>query len=452
MSKTKLYIIHGWTYTVAPWEKTIELLEKKGVKVEMLHVPGLTTSSKKVWTIEEYVKWADRNIPDNAIALGHSNGGRILLNLCSEKPEKLQQLILLDSAGVYEASSKRDLARSVSKKLSFLKKVPGLTKVWHKVTGATDYAKAPQNMKETLANMLESDKKLDLTKVTTPTSILWGEADTVTPPRQATVMHTKIPNNTLKLYPDWTHAPYISHPSELAKAILEVLQQPPETKPMVEETVSDTTKVSAALAIRRAEKPTLKASSEPNTVAPDVPTKLTLRKEGRPTEGMVVSDDEAAAVKYETKVTKKPKRITNTAKFSASAGIRKALGRKQVPDTDVARSSASASLKRSDSPKEVDDAKSRSAALAIRKSEEKKTSEPKEATKEAPVVLPEDVVFVELEPVIPVGMISSADVPETKSRRKPKSGVKKSKANNVTDEMKVANVDTDGQFSGEDAQ
>lgn len=416
MSKTKLYIIHGWTYTVAPWEKTIELLEKKDVGVEMLHVPGLTTSSKKVWTIEEYVKWADRNLPDGAVALGHSNGGRILLNLCSENPAKLKQLILLDSAGVYEVSSKRDVARSLSKKLSFLKKVPGLTKVWHKLTGATDYAKAPQNMKETLSNMLESDKKLDLTKVTTPTSILWGEADTVTPPRQAEVMHEKIPNNTLELYPDWTHAPYISHPAELAKAILKVLKQPPEARPVVEETVSDTTKVSAALAIKRAEKPTLRASGESNSVAPDVPTKLTLRKEGSPTEGMVVSDAEGAAVKYEAKVTRQAKKVTDTAKISASAGFRKALSRRKTPDTDAARSSASASLKKSDSPKEIDDAKTRSAALAIKKGNTK-TDEPK-----APVI-PEDVSFVELEPVVPAGIISSADVPDTKSRRKAKSKV-----------------------------
>ena len=81
MKKPVLYIIHGWTYTVAPWEQTIKLLEKQGFKVEMLHVPGLTTSSRKVWTIAEYVKWADRNLPAGAVALGHSNGGRILLNL-----------------------------------------------------------------------------------------------------------------------------------------------------------------------------------------------------------------------------------------------------------------------------------------------------------------------------------------------------------------------------------
>ena len=53
----KLYIIHGWTYTVEPWAKTIELLKKDyGITAKMLHVPGLTTPSNKIWTIEELVK------------------------------------------------------------------------------------------------------------------------------------------------------------------------------------------------------------------------------------------------------------------------------------------------------------------------------------------------------------------------------------------------------------
>ena len=82
-----LYIIHGWTYTVEPWNDTIKQLRSEGYNVKMLHVPGLTEPSKKVWNIEEYVQWADQNIPDGAVALGHSNGGRILLNLCSQNSE-----------------------------------------------------------------------------------------------------------------------------------------------------------------------------------------------------------------------------------------------------------------------------------------------------------------------------------------------------------------------------
>ena len=71
-----LYIVHGWTYTVEPWKNTLAMLRDNGISVKMLHVPGLTEKSDKVYTIDDYVKWADENIPDGAVALGHSNGGR----------------------------------------------------------------------------------------------------------------------------------------------------------------------------------------------------------------------------------------------------------------------------------------------------------------------------------------------------------------------------------------
>jgi pimeloyl-ACP methyl ester carboxylesterase len=199
------------------------MLLKAGLNVKMLHVPGLTEPSKKEYTIEDYVKWADREIPDGAIALGHSNGGRILLNLCSQKPEKLKYLILLDAAGVYEPSARKRFVERMAKIGKPLKKIPIVDKAFHKITGSTDYSRAPENMKVTLANMLESDKNLDFSKVTTKTFILWGKKDTTTPPRQATAMYEKLPNAELKFYAKWTHAPYISNPDELAKAIATLL-------------------------------------------------------------------------------------------------------------------------------------------------------------------------------------------------------------------------------------
>lgn len=220
-----LYVIHGWTYTVAPWKTTIEILKKHGIEIKMLHVPGLTEPSDKAWTIRDYAKWADENIPDGAIALGHSNGGRILLNLLSEKPDKLKHVILLDAAGVYEESKKRDVARKISKLMAPLKKVRPLRKVYHKLLGASDYDRAPENMKRTLANMLDSDKKLQMEKVSTPASILWGKMDNVTPPRQAAVMHRRLKNSEIKYFENWTHAPYICDPNGLAKAIYEVMEK-----------------------------------------------------------------------------------------------------------------------------------------------------------------------------------------------------------------------------------
>lgn len=307
MKKPKLYIIHGWTYTVAPWEKTIDLLKRQGMDVEMLNVPGLTTSSQKVWTIDEYVKWADRQIPDGSVALGHSNGGRILLNLCSEKPDKLKHLILLDAAGVYEASTKRDTARSLSKKLGFLKKIPGLAKVWHKLTGASDYARAPENMKRTLSNMLDSDKKLDLTKVTVPTSILWGAEDNVTPPRQAEVMHEKIINSTLEIYPRWNHAPYITYPSELAKAIYRAYRRPPKVAAPSPE-VTHAANVSASMAMKKAAEP----------VVPDtkkISASMAMKKASGPAGEDLVSASAALALPS------KDKKLAQDAVISSLTGV-----------------------------------------------------------------------------------------------------------------------------------
>ena len=207
-----LYIIHGWTYTVEPWKNTLKILRDNGISVKMLNVPGLTEKSDKVYNIQDYVEWADENIPDGAIALGHSNGGRILLNLCADNPEKLKYLILLDAAGVYEPSVRKKLVEKVAKIGKPLKKVPLVDKVFHRVTGSTDYSRAPENMKQTLANMLESDKDLDFSKVTTKTFILWGKKDTTTPPRQATTMYEKLPNA-------------ISSPEELARALTALVKR-----------------------------------------------------------------------------------------------------------------------------------------------------------------------------------------------------------------------------------
>lgn len=220
-----LYIVHGWTYTVEPWATTLEILKKNGIKVKMLHVPGLTEESKKVFEVQDYVKWADAEIPDGAVALGHSNGGRILLNLCAAKPEKLKSLILLDSAGIYEPSAKKKVVEKLAKIGKPLKKIPVINKAFHRITGTTDYSRAPENMKATLVNMLASDKDLDFSKITTPTYILWGKKDTTTPPRQATAMYEKLPNAELKFYANWTHAPYISSPEELARAITNLVER-----------------------------------------------------------------------------------------------------------------------------------------------------------------------------------------------------------------------------------
>ena len=224
-SATTLYIIHGWTYTTNYWEKTIKLLAEKGLRIKMLNVPGLTSPSTAVWDIDKYVAWADQNLPKNCVVLGHSNGGRILLNLASQDPTKIKHLILLNSAGVYRRSLKTAIFAKIAKIFAIFKRIKVIRKIFHKLIGASDYAHAPQNMQKTLSNMLDSDQNLDVTQVKTRTSILWGGLDQVTKLRDGELLHQKIAHSSLKIIPNWDHAPYIKHPKRLADEIFAVLKK-----------------------------------------------------------------------------------------------------------------------------------------------------------------------------------------------------------------------------------
>ena len=207
----KLYIIHGWTYKPEPWEEVIAVLKKEyKIDAELLRVPGLGTKSAEVYTIDDYVTWAVKHIPKGSIALGHSNGGRILLNMLVQKgSDYLKGLILLDSAGIYEASRKNELMRKMSKAFSPLKKSKLARKVVHKVLGVHDYNDAPENMKKTMTNMLDSDKELDISQITTKTQIIWGTDDQMTPLRQGEKMHKLLKNSKLTIKEGWRHSHYL---------------------------------------------------------------------------------------------------------------------------------------------------------------------------------------------------------------------------------------------------
>lgn len=222
----KLYIVHGWTYDIAPFEKMAATLKKQGISVELLHVPGLTAPSKKAWTIQQYADWAEENIPDGAVALGHSNGGRILMNMLVEHPKKLKGLILFNSAGVYEKPTfKRRVFRVAAKILAPLKGIKPLRRFVHKFIGAHDYGKAPENMKKTLENMISSDKNLDPSKITVPTALLWGAKDNMTPLAQGKQLHKLIRGSKLTIEPDWPHSPYLKDPEGTAKVIAKVYKE-----------------------------------------------------------------------------------------------------------------------------------------------------------------------------------------------------------------------------------
>ncbi|MDD5069005.1 MAG: alpha/beta hydrolase [Candidatus Pacebacteria bacterium] len=225
MENIKIHIIHGWTYTLEAWEPCLAELRAKGFEPVMLRVPGLTEKSEKVWTLPEYVTWLEKVLQNesNVILLGHSNGGRIAIAAFAKNPTLIQKLILLDSAGVVHNEFPLRAKRAVFGSLAQVGKIfldfPFVRKVFYKIIGAHDYGRAPENMRETMKNLISRDLTPELSKISIPTLIIWGKEDKITPLSDAYLMQKNIKDSKLVVVDGANHSPHATHPKIVAEEI-----------------------------------------------------------------------------------------------------------------------------------------------------------------------------------------------------------------------------------------
>ena len=126
MGTMKILILHGWSYSakgtdqLEKWKPFVDELKLKGYKPTLLKIPGLTKNLTEVRDLEKYVEWLKELVKNEKVILvGHSNGGRISLAFSHKYPEKVEHLILIDSAGIYHNELpiriKRFVFRSLAK-------------------------------------------------------------------------------------------------------------------------------------------------------------------------------------------------------------------------------------------------------------------------------------------------------------------------------------------------
>lgn len=225
----KLYILHGWAPITDRWNPFLEALKAQKIIPVMLPIPGLSAPIDRPWTLDDYVEWLYKEVKDeNKISLlGHSNGGRIALAFTHKYPDEVGQLFLLDSAGIYHNDLGTKIKRSVFKTIASIgKRVVNSDKArsaMYSLTGESDYKNATPIMRETMKNLISTDLLPKLQDIKTPTVIIWGKDDAVTPYEDALVLRQGLPNSKLFDVVGARHSPQFTHIPEVVKIIKENL-------------------------------------------------------------------------------------------------------------------------------------------------------------------------------------------------------------------------------------
>jgi 2-hydroxy-6-oxonona-2,4-dienedioate hydrolase len=168
---------------------------------------------------------------NNVVLLGNSLGGHIGLLYTKLHPEMVKGLIITGSSGLYENSMgdgypKRgdyDYIKAKSEEVFYDPKVATKQIVDEVFETVNDRKK----LVKTLAiakSAIRHNMSKDLPNMSTPTAIIWGAQDQVTPPNVADEFHKLLPNSTLYWIDKCGHAPMMEHPDRFNQIVMEWFQ------------------------------------------------------------------------------------------------------------------------------------------------------------------------------------------------------------------------------------
>lgn len=223
-------LLHGWLcslQTLAPLARHLS----KNFKVYSIDIIGFGKSElpDKPMNTDDYGNFLKRTLEalkiDNPILIGHSHGGRMIINYAGRNLGKINKIVLIDSAGIVPKRSIKYYCKVYSFK--FLKNIFNIlpkTEMFINMReralnkfGSEDYKNSPEVLRKSMSIILNEDQKENLKRIKAPTLLIWGDKDTATPIDQGKTMEKLIPGSGLVTFKGAGHYSYLNElPTTLA--------------------------------------------------------------------------------------------------------------------------------------------------------------------------------------------------------------------------------------------
>lgn len=230
-----IIILHGLMGGLSNFDGVTNFFSDKRYKIVLPQLPvyDLPLIKTNVKNFAIYLKeFIDFKAYKSVILLGNSLGGHIGLYHTKLFPEKVKALVLTGSSGLYESAmgsgyTKRSDYEVIKAKAQEVFYDPAVaTKeivddVYETVNDRNKLIKTLAIAKSAIRhNMAE-----DLPKMNTPTCIIWGKNDIVTPPNVGEEFNALLPDSDLFWIDKCGHAAMMEHPQKFNSILFDWLNQ-----------------------------------------------------------------------------------------------------------------------------------------------------------------------------------------------------------------------------------
>ena len=221
---TPIIVLHGLMGGLSNFDAVTNYFSTNGYKVLIPELPIYSMSLLKT-NVKSFAKYLHDFIEfkgfNDVILLGNSLGGHIGLYHTKLFPKKVKALIITGSSGLYESAmgggyTKRSDYEVIKKKAQDVFYDPNVAtkaivdEVYETVNDRNKLIKTLAIAKSAIRHNMAKD----LPKMQTPTCIIWGKNDNVTPPEVAEEFNSLLPHSDLFWIDKCGHAAMMEHPNE----------------------------------------------------------------------------------------------------------------------------------------------------------------------------------------------------------------------------------------------
>lgn len=230
-------LIHGWLCT----HETVKIIANhlsQNFKVYNIDVVGFGRSElpDNPMNSDAYGDWLKSFISnlkiENPILIGHSHGGRMILDYTSRHLGDANKIVLIDSAGIKNKRHLKYYFRVYTFKFlknifKILPKVEGVQNMNQRAInyfGSSDYKSSPEVLRKSMSIFVNEDLREQMEKIDVRTLIVWGEKDTATPLWQGEEMNRRIKNSKLVVIKNADHFPFLRDTAKFFNTVDEFLK------------------------------------------------------------------------------------------------------------------------------------------------------------------------------------------------------------------------------------
>ncbi|MGA0317240.1 MAG: alpha/beta fold hydrolase [Flavobacteriaceae bacterium] len=219
-----IIILYGLMGGLSNFEGVLDYFPPKGYKVIIPELPVYTLPVLKtsVKSLSEFLhEFILHKGLKEVILLGNSLGGHVGLLYTKNHPEYVKGLVLTGSSGLYENNMgdgypKRgdyDYIKKKSEDVFYDPKVATKEIVDEVYESVNDRNKLVRTL-ALAKSAIRHNMSKELPNMNTPTAIIWGAEDRVTPPNVAEEFNQLLPDSNLYWIKKCGHAPMMEHPDQ----------------------------------------------------------------------------------------------------------------------------------------------------------------------------------------------------------------------------------------------